>query len=394
MTGAILVLNAGSSSLKFTLYAGSRGSPRRLLRGQIEGLTTAPSFVAHDAHDRVVRRRDWPDRHALGYAGAVAHVLDFIQQEQGQHGLAAVGHRVVHGGEEFGAPVRIDADVLGRLERLVPLAPLHQPHNLAPMRVVAERAPTVPQVACFDTAFHRTQDPVARAFGLPPEITERGVRRYGFHGLSYEYIADAFPRFDPAAAHGRVVAAHLGNGASMCAMKAGKSIATTMGFTALDGLMMGTRAGSLDPGVVLYLIDELKMDARAIERLLYRQSGLLGVSGVSSDMRTLLSRDDPRSRFAIELFCYRVRRELGSLAAALGGVDAIVFTGGIGEHAAPIRARVCQDAQWLGVTLDERANVAGGPRISSEGSRVSAWVIPTDEESMIARHTLAALEAG
>jgi acetate kinase len=394
MTGAILVLNAGSSSLKFSLYASSAGGPRRLLRGQIEGLTTAPAFVAHDAQDRVVQRRDWPDRDALGYAGAVAHVLDFVQQEQGQRTLAAVGHRVVHGGDEFDAPVRIDAEVLARLERLVSLAPLHQPHNLAPMRVVAERAPTLPQVACFDTSFHRTQDPVARAFGLPPEITERGVRRYGFHGLSYEYIADVFPRFDPAAARGRVVAAHLGNGASMCAMKAGKSIVTTMGFTALDGLMMGTRAGSLDPGVVLYLLNELNMDARAIERLLYHQSGLLGVSGVSSDMRTLLSSDDPRSAFAIELFCYRIRRELGSLAAALGGIDAIVFTGGIGEHAGSIRERICQDAQWLGVTLDEQSNAAGGPRISGEFSRVSAWVIPTDEESMIARHTFAAVEAG
>jgi acetate kinase len=321
-------------------------------------------------------------------------VLDFVQQEQGQRTLAAVGHRVVHGGEEFDAPVRIDTEVLARLERLIPLAPLHQPHNLAPMRVVAERAPALPQVACFDTSFHRTQEPVAREFGLPPEVTERGVRRYGFHGLSYEYIADVFPRFDPAAARGRVVVAHLGNGASMCAMKAGKSIATTMGFTALDGLMMGTRAGSLDPGVVLYLLDELKMDAREIERLLYHQSGLLGVSGVSSDMRTLLSNDDPRSAFAIALFCYRVRRELGSLAAALGGIDAIVFTGGIGQHAASIRERICQDAQWLGVTLDGQSNAAGGPRISGEGSRVSAWVIPTDEESMIARHTFAAFETG
>jgi len=394
MTGAILVLNAGSSSLKFTLYASSAAGPRPLVRGQVEGLTTTPAFVARDAQDRVVQQRDWPDRDALGQAGAVTYVLDFVRQQQSQQTLAAVGHRVVHGGEEFDAPVRIDAEVLARLERLVPLAPLHQPHNLAPMRVIAERAPTVPQVACFDTSFHRTQEPVARAFGLPSEITERGVRRYGFHGLSYEYIADVFPRFDPAAARGRVVAAHLGNGASMCAMKAGRSIATTMGFTALDGLMMGTRAGALDPGVVLYLLDELEMDARAIERLLYHQSGLLGVSGVSSDMRTLLSSDDPRAAFAIALFCYRVRRELGSLAAALGGIDAIVFTGGIGEHAAPIRERICLDAQWLGVALDERSNAAGGPRISGEASRVSAWVIPTDEESMIARHTLAALEAG
>jgi len=394
MTGPILVLNAGSSSLKFSLYAGNAADPRRLLRGQVEGLTTTPAFAARDAQDRIVQERDWPDRDALGHVGAVAYVLDFVRQQQNQQMLAAVGHRVVHGGEEFGAPVRIDHGVLAKLEALIPLAPLHQPHNLAPMRVIAERAPTLPQVACFDTAFHRTQEAVARAFGLPQEITERGVRRYGFHGLSYEYIAGVFPRFDAAAARGRVVVAHLGNGASMCAMRAGKSIAATMGFTALDGLLMGTRAGSLDPGVVLYLLDELEMDARAIERLLYHQSGLLGVSGVSSDMRTLLSRDDPRSASAIALFCYRVRRELGSLAAALGGIDAIVFTGGIGEHAAPIRERICLDAQWLGVTLDERSNAGGGPRISAEDSRVSAWVIPTDEESMIARHTLFALEAG
>ena len=393
-TGAILVLNAGSSSLKFTLYSGNAAAPRRLLRGQIEGLTTTPSFAARDAQDRIIQQRDWPDRDSLGHAGAVAYVLDFVRRHQGQQALAAVGHRVVHGGEEFGAPVRVDAAVLAKLEALVPLAPLHQPHNLAPMRVIAERVPALPQVACFDTAFHRTQEPVAGAFGLPPEITERGVRRYGFHGLSYEYITDVFPRFDTAAARGRVVVAHLGNGASMCAVRAGRSIATTMGFTALDGLLMGTRAGSLDPGVLLYLLNELDMDARAIERLLYHQSGLLGVSGVSSDMRTLLSRDDPRSAFAIALFCYRAGRELGSLAAALGGIDAIVFTGGIGEHAAPIRERICLDAQWLGVALDERSNAAGGPRISGEASRVSAWVIPTDEESMIARHTLAALEAG
>lgn len=393
MTDAILVLNAGSSSLKFTLYANDPGAPRRLLRGQIEGLTTKPAFAARDSQDRVVQERDWPDRESLGYARAVAYVLDFVQTEQGRHRLGAVGHRVVHGGDEFGAPVRVDASVMARLERLVPLAPLHQPHNLAPMRVIAERSPALPQVACFDTAFHRTQEPVARAFGLPPKITEHGVRRYGFHGLSYEYIADVLPRFDTQAARGRVVAAHLGNGASMCAMLAGKSVASTMGFTALDGLLMGTRTGALDPGVVLYLLDELKMNAREIERLLYHESGLLGVSGVSSDMRTLLSRADARSVFAIALFCYRVRRELGSLAAALGGLDAIVFTGGIGEHAAPIRERVCRDAAWLGVAVDDRANAAGSARISTDGSRVSAWVIATDEETMIARHTLAALGA-
>lgn len=391
MADAILVLNAGSSSLKFTLYASAARDPRRLLRGQIEGLTTTPSFVARDDDGRVVQKRSWPDRDALGYPGAVAFVLDFVRSAQGAHTLTAIGHRVVHGGDEFGAPVRVDAAVLARLERLVPLAPLHQPHNLAPIRVIAERAPSLPQVACFDTAFHRTQAPIARAFGLPPEITERGVRRYGFHGLSYEYIAHAMPRFDAAAARGRVIAAHLGNGASMCAMLDGTSVASTMGLTALDGLLMGTRAGALDPGVVLYLLHELEMDARAIEKLLYYESGLLGVSGVSSDMRTLLASDEPRAAFAVALFCYRVRRELGSLAAALGGVDAVVFTGGIGEHAAPIRERVCRDAAWLGVDLDEAANASGGPRISRQDSRVSAWVIATDEESMIAQHTLAAL---
>ncbi|HEY7943836.1 MAG TPA: acetate/propionate family kinase [Casimicrobiaceae bacterium] len=394
MTDATLVVNAGSSSLKFTLYAPGAAGLQPRLRGQIEGLTTTPAFAAYDGQGTLVQKRTWPERESLGYAGAVTYLLDFLRAEQGTRELAAVGHRVVHGGEAFGAPVRVDADILARLERLVPLAPLHQPHNLAPIRAIAERAPALPQVACFDTAFHRTQEPVARAFGLPPEITDRGVRRYGFHGLSYEYIADVFPRFDATAAHGRVVAAHLGNGASMCAMQAGRSVASTMGFTALDGLLMGTRAGALDPGVVLYLQDELKMDARAIERLLYYQSGLLGVSGVSSDMRTLLARDDPRSKFAIALFCYRARRELGSLAAALGGIDAIVFTGCIGEHAAPIREQICRDAAWLGLDLDAAANAAGGPRITREGSRVSAWVIATDEESMIARHTRAVLAAG
>ena len=392
MTDPILVLNAGSSSLKFTLYGSAADGPHRTLRGQIEGLTTTPTFVARDDGDCVIAQRDWPDRHALGYAGAVAYVLDFVQAAHEPRQLGAVGHRVVHGGDEFAAPVRIDAGVLARLDRLVSLAPLHQPHNLAPVRVIAERAPALPQVACFDTAFHRTQPPVARAFGLPPEITGRGVRRYGFHGLSYEYIAGVLPRFDEAAAKGRVVIAHLGNGASMCAIRGGESIATTMGFTPLDGLLMGTRAGALDPGIVLYLLDELGMDAREIENLLYHRSGLLGVSGVSSDMRTLLSRDDARSRAAIDLFCYRAGRELGSLAAALGGLDAIVFTGGIGEHAAPIRETICRDAGWLGVAFDQAANAAGGPRISAEHSAVSAWVIATDEESVIARHTLAALE--
>jgi acetate kinase len=275
----------------------------------------------------------------------------------------------------------------------VPLAPLHQPHHLAAIRAVAAASPDLPQVACFDTAFHRTQAPIAQALALPREITDAGVHRYGFHGLSYEYIASVLPRVAPDGAAGRVVVAHLGNGASLCAMERGRSVATTMGFSALDGLVMGTRPGLLDPGVLLYLMAQHRMDAHALEALLYNRSGLLGVSGVSSDMRALLASDDPRAREAVDLFVYRIARELGSLAAALGGLDALVFTAGIGEHAPEIRARVCRDAEWLGVRLDETANRSGGPRISSAGAAASAWVIPTDENLMIARHTAAVLAA-
>jgi acetate kinase len=267
---------------------------------------------------------------------------------------------------------------------------LHQPHNLAPIRALLAQSPQLPQVACFDTSFHRTMPEVAQAFALPPAITDRGVVRYGFHGLSYEYIASALPRIDPQAARGRTIVAHLGNGASMCALLGCRSVASTMGFTAVDGLMMGTRTGALDPGVMLYLMDEMHMDARAIERLIYLESGLLGVSGVSSDLRTLLASGDARAALAIELFCYRIARELGSLAAALSGLDALVFTGGIGEHAAPVRERVLKAAAWLGITLDPAANARHGPRISTAGT-VRAWVVPTDEELMIARHTHAVL---
>ena len=281
----------------------------------------------------------------------------------------------------------VSPQVIAKLEKFIPLAPLHQPHNLVPIRLAAQRSPGMPQVACFDTAFHSAQPVVAKTFALPRAITDLGVRRYGFHGLSYEYIANVLPDFDARAAGGRVVVAHLGNGASMCAMRGGKSVATTMGFTAADGLPMGTRCGSLDPGVIIYLMDELKMDARKIEDLIYRQSGLLGVSGVSSDMRTLLKSTQPSAQFAVDLFVYRMGRELGSLAAAVGGLDALVFTGGIGEHAGLIRERVCRDARWLGVELDDTANNGGGPRISTEASPVSVWAIPANEELMIARHT-------
>mgnify|MGYP003375060531 CR=1 FL=1 len=393
MADAIVVLNAGSSSLKFSLFLLEDASPALELRGQVEGLNHAPKFSARDAAGALLAGRDWDAGEALGHDGAIAHLLDFLHGELAQHRLLAVGHRVVHGGVEYDRPVRVDEEILARLDRFVPLAPLHQPHNLAPIRAMLARAPGLPQVACFDTSFHRAMPPVAQAFALPPEITDRGVRRYGFHGLSYEYIASALPRFDAAAARGRVVVAHLGNGASMCAIAGGRSVASTMGFTAVEGLPMGTRTGALDPGVVLYLMDELKMDARAIEKLLYTRSGLLGVSGVSSDMRTLLASDEPRAKFAIELFAYRIGRELGSLAGALGGLDALVFTGGIGEHAAPVRAQVLRAAAWLGVELDAAANDAHGPRLSTATSRASAWVIPTDEELMIARHTHALLAA-
>jgi acetate kinase len=384
---AVLVLNAGSSSVKFSLYTDARGEARPQLRGQIEGLQGLPTFIVRDAEDRVVHEKEWSNAGTLTHGDATTHLLDFLNRALGTTRLGAVGHRVVHGGRDFTMPVRVDARVLTALERLIPLAPLHQPHNIAPMRVIAAHAPSLPQVACFDTAFHRTQQPVAQAFALPHAITKRGVQRYGFHGLSYEYIASVLPDFDAVAARGRVVVAHLGNGASMCAMKGGVSVASSMGLTALDGLMMGTRCGSLDPGVILYLIDELGMDARALETLLYKESGLLGVSGISSDMRTLLASDLPDARAAVDLFVYRFRRELGSMVAALDGLDALVFTGGIGEHAASVRERVCRDAAWLGVEVDSGANAAGGPRISVEKARVSAWVIPADEERMIARHT-------
>ena len=393
MAEAILVLNAGSSSLKFSVFVSSDDVLELWLRGQIEALQTTPRFTAEDASGKSVSERTWKEGEPLGHEAALSHLVDFLRTRTGQHRLVAVGHRVVHGGVEFSEPIRVTPELLRALEKLIPLAPLHQPHNLAPIRYVLEQIPRLPQVACFDTAFHRAQPELAQAFALPEEITSRGVRRYGFHGLSYEYIASALPAIDARAAAGKFVVAHLGNGASMCAIQAGRSMASTMGFTAVDGLPMGTRCGSLDPGVVLYLIDELKMDARAIEKLIYLQSGLLGVSGVSSDMRALLSSDAPRARLAVDLFVYRIGRELGSLAAALGGLDALVFTAGIGEHAVPIRERVVRDAAWLGLTLDSAANAAGGPRLTTADSRVPAYVVPTNEELMIARHTRRLLAA-
>jgi acetate kinase len=392
MDDAILVLNAGSSSIKFSLFADGADGLALVAGGQMAAIHTAPQFVARDASGGKVAEKRWPAQTKLGHEAALAHIVEWLKTTHGErHRLAAVGHRVVHGGAEHGAPVRVDAAMVAQLERLIPLAPLHQPHNLAPIRALLERSPELPQVACFDTAMHRSNPAVAQMFALPAELTESGVRRYGFHGLSYEYIASVLPQFDPRAAQGRTVVLHLGNGASMCALQSGRSVASTMGFTAVDGLPMGTRSGALDPGVILYLMDERGMNARAVEKLIYQQSGLLGVSGVSSDMRELLESDAPGAKLAVELFVYRIGRELGSLAGALGGLDAIVFTAGIGERAAPIRERVCRQAAWLGVELDPQANAGHGPRISTASSRVPAWVIPTNEELMIARHTRALL---
>jgi acetate kinase len=387
MTDTILVLNAGSSSIKFSLFIDQGPSPSLTVRGQLEGLYTAPRFAARSADGALLAERTWPAGERLGHEGALAHLEQFLAAQGSDQHLVAVGHRVVHGGTQYAAPVRVDAQILADLEALIPLAPLHQPHNLAPIRILLSRRPGLPHVACFDTAFHSSQPPVAQTFALPAWVTERGVRRYGFHGLSYEYVMSVLPAYDPQAAAGRVAILHLGNGASMCAVQSGKSVASTMGFTPVEGLPMGTRCGNLDPGVLLYLMNELRLDAPAIEQMIYHESGLLGVSGVSSDMRALLASTDPRARLAVDLFVYRIGRELGSLAAALGGLDALVFTAGIGEGSAEIRARVCTAAAWLGVELDARANAVGGPRLSLPSSRVSAWVIPTNEAQMIARHT-------
>jgi acetate kinase len=384
----ILVLDAGSSSVKFGVYeAATAADPTRLLHGQVEGLGARPRFLAFDADQRpLVDAELGTPAEPLTHGQALAHLLDWVRERRdGATRLAAVGHRVVHGGTDFAAPVRITDEILHRLEALVPLAPLHQPHGLAGIKEIEARLPGVPQVACFDTAFHRGQPPVAQAYGLPRALAEAGVRRYGFHGLSYQYIAQVLPDHLGEGADGRVVVAHLGSGASMCALHHRRSVASTMGLTALEGLVMGTRCGSLDPGVVLYLIEQEGMTAAQVRDLLYHRSGLLGVSGLSSDVRSLSASTEPAAAEALDLFVYRAVRELGSLTAALGGLDAIVFTAGIGEHATGIRRRICEQSSWLGVTLDPAANDGNRPRISAPDSRVSAWVIRTDEEVVIAR---------
>jgi acetate kinase len=356
MSDAIVVLNAGSSSIKFSLFIEREHDLALDLRGQIEGIYTAPSFKSKGADGALRNEKSWGEGVKIGHDGALAHLFAYLREELRDDRLIGVGHRVVHGGLEFRQPVRVDAQILEALEKFVPLAPLHQPHNLAPIHVLLALAPEVPQVACFDTAFHRTNPELAQRFAIPEELHAAGVRRYGFHGLSYEYIASVLGQYDEKAAAGRTVVLHLGNGSSMCAIANGRSVANTMGFTAVDGLPMGTRCGLLDPGVILYLLDERGMDARAIEKLIYSQSGLLGVSGISSDMRTLLASNEPRVKLAVDLYCYRIGRELGSLVAALGGLDAIVFTAGIGENSAPLRERVLKAAAWLDVGVDEELN--------------------------------------
>jgi acetate kinase len=389
MAGVVGVVNAGSSSLKFSLFDGDHC----FLDGQVDGIGVRPGFRAKDAAGAAVAGPDlsWPAPKSP--AEALMALLPWLRDRLEGRPLAGLGHRVVHGGATHERPERVTPALLEELGRLSPLAPLHQPHNLAPIRTALEKAPGLPQVACFDTAFHHTMPAVVQAYAIPSALARKGIRRYGFHGLSYEYIASALPKAAPGIAEGRVVVAHLGNGASLCGLRAGRSIATTMGFSALDGLPMGTRCGELDPAVVLHLLNQEGMTVSEVEDLLYRRSGMLGLSGISSDFRELLASREPAARFAIEVFIHRVARGIGSLAAALGGLDGLVFTAGVGENAAPVRAMVCEACAWLGIELDPDANAAHAGRITTASSRIPAHVVPTNENLMIARHTRAALLA-
>ena len=382
MEPGLLVINAGSSSIKFAGYA-IKDELFFLGKGQVEGLRTEPRFVCNSAAGEMLGERQWPG--AITHGEAIDQIIGWIEAHATNVRVAAAGHRVVFGGAAYGGPTRLDDQAIAEIEKLIAFFPLHLPHNLAAIKALAELHPALPQVACFDNSFHCTQPRVAQLFALPRRMFERGVRRYGFHGLSYEFVARTLPEYAPEVT--RVVVAHLGSGASLCALRDGESVESTLGFSGLDGLPMGTRPGALDPGVILYLLQALGMHAKAIEKLLYTESGLLGVSEISNDMRDLLASDDSRAEEAIELFVYHITKNLGALTAVLGGIDALVFTAGIGEHAPEIRERACRDAEWLGVRLDPAANAGGGPRITTADSPVSAWVIPTDEERMIAIHT-------
>jgi acetate kinase len=382
-----LVLNAGSSSLKFCVYHRTQAEGWQLAaRGQIEGIGTTPRLSAKDGAGAPLADQRLAEAVRDG-RGALDALAAWLRSRYGGARVLAVGHRVVHGGVRYAAPTLVTPQVLKDLRELVPLAPLHQPHNLAAIEVISEQLPGVPQVACFDTSFHRGQPAVAELVPLPREIRRGGVQRYGFHGLSYEYIASVLPQVAPEIANARVIVAHLGSGASMCALRNGKSVDSTLGFTALDGLCMGTRPGALDPGVVLHLFQTLGLSAAEVETLLYKKSGLLGISGVSNDMRDLLASDEPDARLAVDYFVYRAAKEIGALAAVLGGIDGLVFTAGIGENSAEIRRRICEASAWIGIEVDADANARNAPRISSRNARVSAWMVPTNEELMIARHT-------
>ena len=395
MADTILVVNAGSSSIKFSLFAAGGGRELTLTsKGQIDGIGTHPRLRARDAQGTALTDEKFSAGEVPDVPAAMTRVGGWIAGHLGGTAPIAVGHRVVHGGPEFATPRLVDPGLLAALERLIPLAPLHQPASLHPIRIILERFPRVPQVVCFDTAFHRAHPEVADRYALPDALYREGVRRYGFHGLSYEYIAKALPKAAPDVARGAVVVAHLGSGCSMCAIRDGKPVDTTMGFTALDGLPMGTRCGQLDPGVLLYLFGEKTMSVKEVEHLLYHESGLRGLSGVSNDLRDLLASEAPGARLALDYFVYRIVRETGALAGAMGGIDALVFTAGVGENSPDIRARVCTRLEWLGLRLDTAANAAGRPKISAPGCRVSAWVIPTDEERMIAEHTLEVVRPG
>jgi acetate kinase len=386
----IVIINAGSATIKFAAYElGDNGAvTRRINRGIAEFISDGAHFSVVDEHGAVTVNETIAARvsQSSDIQLLIDHVLRWLRTNASRR-VIAFGHRVVHGGDAYHEPVVVNDSILTKLDTFAPLAPLHQPFNLAAIRSIQTLWPDVPQAACFDTAFHHTQPRVARMFGLPLEYFDKGVKRYGFHGLSYEYIASVLPQYLGNLADDRVIVAHLGSGASLCAVSQRKSVATTMGFTALDGLLMGTRCGTIDPGVILYLMNEEEFDSEQITGLLYRHSGLLGVSGMSADMRELLASNSPRAADAIDLFVYEAVRQIGGLIATLGGLDALVFTGGIGTHSPMIRQRICEGSAWAGVKMDQEANIAHVPRISSDDSDVSVWVVPTDEEQIIASHT-------
>jgi acetate kinase len=387
MNDFALVLNAGSSSLKFCVYQRPGDSNWKLeARGQVEGIGTSPRLSAKDDGGNILAEEKLSNSVRDGH-GAIEALAAWLRSMYGGSRVLGVGHRVVHGGKKYSRPTLVTPEVMADLKELIPLAPLHQPYNLAAIEAVSERLPGVSQVACFDTGFHSGREAVTEIVPLPRELCQAGLQRYGFHGLSYEYIASVMPQIAPEIADKKVIVAHLGSGASLCAINNGRSVDNSLGFTALDGLCMGTRPGAIDPGVVLYLFQNLGLSAKEVENILYKKSGLLGISGISNDMRDLLDKSEPQARLAVDYFIYRIAKEIGALASVLGGIDGLVFTAGIGENSAEIRRRICQASAWLGVEMDENQNKNRGPKISTPLSRVSTWIIPTNEELMIARHT-------